>query len=131
MPVSTLLYALPTPPSIDSGLHASVIDLLPILALAAERMAAIWVACAIVYLAGSLIGYTIFLAVRRLIAACAEYIRRRRTAEYAQLVTVHPDGVTTKVVNLDRYRRRRNQRHHTPRPQHTTDSASDSNDDPA
>lgn len=131
MPVSTLLFATPTHPSIGSGLHTFIFDFLPVFALAAGLMAAVWLACAIVYLAGGVIGYTAFLAVRRLIAACAEHVRRRRTAEYAQMVTVHPDGVTTKVVNLDHYRRRRHQRHNNPDAQHTTDSESDSDDGPA
>lgn len=79
---------------------------LPNFALWAGLMAVIWVTCAVITLAGAFIGGIVVVAVQDLTRVCVQYIRRRRDVEYAQLVTVDADGAHTKVVNLDRYRRR-------------------------
>ena len=93
-----------------SFLDILVHDFLPVFALAAGLMAVIWVACAVTVIAGYLIGGVVVFGVRALVHACVRYGRRQRDVEYAQLVTVDADGAHTKVVNLDRYRRRRQHR---------------------
>ncbi|MBK0868691.1 hypothetical protein INP57_17915 [Saccharopolyspora sp. HNM0986] len=85
-------------------------DFLPVFALAAGLMAVIWVACAVIMIAGYLIGAVVVFGVRALVNTCVRYVRCRRGVEYAQLVTVDADGAHTKVVSLDRYRRRRQHR---------------------
>jgi hypothetical protein len=72
-------------------------------------MAAIWLGCAVITLAGCWIAGAIYLALRAVIRACVRVIRRlirRRRGEFAHLVTVNADGVTAKVIDLSRYRRR-------------------------
>ncbi len=93
-----------------SFLDILVHDFLPVFALAAGLMAVIWIACAAIMISGYLIGAAVVFGVRALVDACVRYVRRRRGVEYAQLVTVDADGACTKVVNLDRYRRRRQHR---------------------
>ncbi|WP_406692813.1 hypothetical protein REH65_14505 [Saccharopolyspora sp. ID03-671] len=93
-----------------SFLGILVHDFLPVFALAAGLMAVIWIACAAIVIAGYLVGAAVVFGVRALVRAGVRYVRRRRGVEYAQLVTVDADGAHTKVVNLDRYRRRRQHR---------------------
>lgn len=77
-----------------------------------------WLACAVVAFCGAYLGTLAFVGTRGLIRAWARQVRRPG-AEYAQLVTVHPDGVTTKIINLDHYRRRRERPHDAePGPEH-------------
>lgn len=93
-----------------SFLDILVHDFLPVFALAAGLMAVIWVACAVIVIAGYLIGAAVVFGLRALVHACVRYVRRWGDVEYAQLVTVDADGAHTKVVNLDRHRRRRQRR---------------------
>jgi hypothetical protein len=86
---------------------AFVDGILPTFAVAAGLMALIWLACAVVAVCGAYIGVLSILAARKLIGACRHCVLRRRNVEYAQLVIAHPDGATTKVLDLDRYRHRR------------------------
>src|SRR6266702_1199466 len=96
-------------PAVTAGFgseaHAVIHDFLPAFAMAAGLMTVIWVACAVITIAGSFIGGYVFLGVRMLIRACVRSVRRRWGGEYAQLVTVDSDGVTAKPVNLRRARR--------------------------
>lgn len=98
------------PSSSGSFLDTLIHVFLPDFALWAGLMAVIWIACAVITLAGAFIGGIVVVAVQDLIRVCVQYIRRRRDVEYAQLVTVDADGAHTKVVKLDRYRRRRHHR---------------------
>ncbi|MBA0127291.1 hypothetical protein H0B56_17210 [Haloechinothrix sp. YIM 98757] len=93
--------------NLDSLAH----DVLPTVAVASGLMAAIWLACAVGTVCGVYLGSLTFVGARGLIRACARQVRRRRHAASSQLVTVHPDGVTTMIINLDHYRRRHRQRH--------------------
>lgn len=102
--------------------HTLVHAVLPTFALAFGLMAVIWLACAVVTFCGAYLGGLAFVGVRGLIRACTRRVRHRRDAECAQLVTVHPDGVTTKIINLDHYRHRHQPRHGRP---HTTERADD------
>lgn len=109
MPVSTPV-AVVQHSADPTAWHALLHDVLPALALTFGLMAVIWLACAVVTFCGAYLGTLAFVGARALIRACARHVRRRRNAEYAQVVTVHPDGVTTKIINLDHYRRRHEQR---------------------
>ncbi|NKQ57318.1 hypothetical protein HFP15_31075 [Amycolatopsis sp. K13G38] len=114
MSVPTLLTtAAADDPSHGSALHTIIHDILPACALVFGCMAAIWLASAIIAISGAYLGGLAFLGVRTLIRACAKQIRRRRGEQYARLVTVDPDGVTAKVINLDRHRRRRHNWHNS------------------
>ena len=94
-----------------SGALASafVHDFLPVFAMAAGLLAAIWLACAIIATAGAYFGLFVFHGARTLIRTVIRWIRRRWASEYAQLVTVNADGVTTTPVNPRRARRWRAQ----------------------
>ncbi|WP_277675697.1 hypothetical protein [Saccharopolyspora rectivirgula] len=106
MPVSTSVAVAQHSPD-PTAWHTFLHDVLPALALTFGLVALIWLACTVVTLCGAYLGTLAFVGARGLIRACARHVRRRRNAEYAQLVTVHPDGVTTKIINLDHYRRHR------------------------
>lgn len=90
-----------------SGSFAStfVHDFLPTFAMAAGLLAAIWLACAIIATTGAYLGVLVFHGARALIRTVIRWIRRRWGGEYAQLVTVNADGVTTTSVNPRRTRR--------------------------
>jgi hypothetical protein len=83
----------------QSWIHTFVHDFLPSFAIAAGSLAAIWLACALIATAGLYLGGFVFLGARALIRTIIRRIRRRSQAEYAHLVTVCPDGVTTTPVN--------------------------------
>lgn len=93
--------------STGSGALAStfVHDFLPTFAMAAGMLAAIWLACAIIATVGVYLGGFVFLGARMLIRTVIRWIRRRWASEYAHLVTVNADGVTTTSVNPRRARR--------------------------
>ncbi len=93
----------------ESWTHAFVHDFLPSFAIAAGLLAAIWLACAIIATAGAYLGGFVFMGARALIRTCIRGTRRRSKAEYAQLVTVNPDGVTATSINPRRARRWRTQ----------------------
>ena len=113
-----------------SFLDILVHDFLPVFALAAGLMAVIWVACAVIVIAGYLIGAAVVFGLRARVHACVRYVRRRRDVEYAQLVTVDAEGAHAKIVDLDRYRRRRqHRRSDDAQPDDTSQPRSD--DDPA
>lgn len=82
--------------------HAVIHDFLPTFAMAAGVMAVIWLVCAIITIAGSRVGGFLILAVQTLVRVCIRAMRRRRAAEYAQLVMVDSDGITAIPVNLRR-----------------------------
>ena len=90
-----------------SGSRAStfVHDFLPTFAMAAGLLAAIWLACAIIATVGAYLGVLVFHGARALIRSVIRWIRCRWGGEYAQLVTVNADGVTTMPVNPRRARR--------------------------
>lgn len=102
--------------------HTFVDEFLPTFAMAAGLMALIWLACVVIAVCGAYLGVLAVLGVRHLILAWRHCLLRRRTVEY-QLVIAHQDGATTKVINLDRYRRRRCRRNHPSG--HETDPDSD------
>jgi hypothetical protein len=102
---------------------------LPVFALAAGLMAVIWIGCTVIVISGYLIGAVIVFAARAVVHTCAQYIRRQRDIEYAQLVTVDADGAHSKIVNLDRYRRRRQRR--CSDGEHSNASQPHPDDDPA
>ena len=106
------LHMLPTaataePSTIGTFLDTLIHDVLPACALGAGLMAIIWIACAAIAFAGAFIGGVVVIYVRDLMRWCVRYYRRRRNAEYARLVTVDEDGTCAKVINIERYRRRR------------------------
>ncbi|MEV5542022.1 hypothetical protein AB0L13_34840 [Saccharopolyspora shandongensis] len=76
-------------------------------AMGAGLIAAISIACALIALAGLSIGVLAVRGTRQLIRLYTGRTRPRHSLEYAQLITVHTDGVTTTVINLDHYRRQR------------------------
>lgn len=84
-------------------------DFLPAFAKAAALLAAIWLACAVIATAGAYLGVVVFVGVRTLIRTFIRWIRRRWAPEYAHLVTVNADGVTTTSVTPRRARRWRAQ----------------------
>jgi hypothetical protein len=101
-----------SPPTATSGLTGSgslasafVHDFLPVFAMAAGLLAVIWLACAIIATAGAYLGALVFHGARTLIRTVIRWIRRRWASEYAQLVTVNADGVTTTSVHPRRARR--------------------------
>ncbi|RKT86428.1 hypothetical protein SAMN05421805_10669 [Saccharopolyspora antimicrobica] len=93
-----------------SFLAVLVHDLLPIVALTGGVMAAIWIVCTLLVISAYLIGALIVFDLRARVRACARHLRRRQGAEFTQFITVDADDTHTKVVNLDRYRRRRQRR---------------------
>lgn len=93
--------------SVSAVVHAFVDEFLPTFAMAAGLMALVWLACAVVAVCGAYVGVLAVLGIRHLFRACRHYLQRGRTVEYAQLVIAHPDGASTKVINLNRYRHRR------------------------
>ncbi|GGM80970.1 hypothetical protein GCM10012275_59520 [Longimycelium tulufanense] len=104
-------------------------DFLPAFALAVALMAVVWIACAVVTMFGVYLGGLVYIGARGLIRACAKRIRHHRSTEYAQLATVSSEGVTTEIINLDHYRRQREQRHRRPNTtEHTGDPSSGSNE---
>lgn len=106
------LHLLPATPAAEPSaigifLDTLIHEVLPTCALGAGLMAVIWVACAAITVAGAFIGGIVVVAVRNGARCLVRYIRRRRGAEYARIVTVDEDGAHAKVVNFERYRRRR------------------------
>ncbi|WP_434450109.1 hypothetical protein [Lentzea sp. E54] len=79
--------------------RAFVHDFLPVFAIAAGLLAAIWLACAIIATVGAYLGLLVFHGVCTLTRTVIRWIRRRWASEYAHLVTVNADGVTTTSVN--------------------------------
>lgn len=130
-PVHSLLVTTVVDQDASSSILGTLVhDFLPVFALAAGVMAAIWLACAVIMIAGYLIGAVVVFCVRALVHACVRYVRRRRDVEYAQLVTVDAEGAHAKIVDLDRYRRRRqHRRSDDAQPDDTSQPRSD--DDPA
>ena len=112
MPVPTSV-AVAHPSSEATSWHEFLHEVLPASALTFGLMAMIWLACAVVTFCGAYLGTRAVVGARGLIRACVRHRRRRTYLEYAQLVTVHPDGVTTKIINLDRYRHRRERTGHS------------------
>ncbi|MEV0700075.1 hypothetical protein AB0I53_19510 [Saccharopolyspora sp. NPDC050389] len=131
------MYALTTTggPSqhiLGSLLHAFGHDFLLSWTIAAGLIAGISIACALIAIAGVSIGV---LAVRGTHGLIRLYTGRTcppHSLEYAQLITVHTDGVTTTVINLDHYRRQRHHRHEgTQTTPHEAENHSEPGDDPA
>ena len=101
-----------SPPTVTSGPTGSgslatafVHEFLPVFAMAAGLLAVIWLACAIIATAGAYLGVLVFHGARTLIRTVIRWVRRRWASEYAQLVTVNADGVTTTPVHPRRARR--------------------------
>ncbi len=92
-----------------SFLNTLIYDFLPAVAVWAGLMAAIWIACAAIAVAGTFIGGIVVVVVRDRVRGVLRYLRRRRGVEYAHLVAVDEDGAHTKIVNFENYRRRRHQ----------------------
>lgn len=126
-----LAIAPATDSSFGSFLHGLIHIFLPEFTMFAGFMAVIWLACAVITLAGFAIGSLVFFNIRELVRTCMQRMRNQRNAEYARLVTVHPDGITTQVINLDRYRHRhqRPDRDHNNPP--TDGDGAPSNNDPS
>jgi hypothetical protein len=80
-------------------------DFLPAFAMTVALLAAIWLACAVIATAGAYLGVAVFVGVRTLIRTFIRWIRRRWASEYAHLVVVNADGVTTTSVTPRRARR--------------------------
>lgn len=90
-------------------MHTFIYDVAPFVARTIGAMAAIWLACAVITMAGCWFAGLIYLALRAVVRPCVRAIRRlvrRRRGEFARLVTVDADGVTAQVIDLSRYQRR-------------------------
>ncbi|SDW39534.1 hypothetical protein SAMN05216215_100310 [Saccharopolyspora shandongensis] len=94
-----------------SLVHAFGHDFLLSWAIATGLVAAISIACVLIILAGLSIGVLVVRGIRGLIRLYTGRACPRHSLEYAQLITVHTDGVATTVINLDHYRRQRQHRH--------------------
>lgn len=86
-------------------MHTFIYDVAPFVARTIGAMAAIWLACAVITMAGCWFAGLIYVALRAVVRVIRRLIRRRR-GEFARLVTVDADGVTAQVIDLSRYRRR-------------------------
>lgn len=91
----------------SSVLNALADNFHSVLALVTGVLAAFWLVCAVITIAGYLTGVVVVFGVRALVGVCARYVRRRHDPDDAQHGTADTDGVHSNVVNFDHHRHRR------------------------